>query len=57
MHLYTHAVSLMGISLGTPKGAETSMKELGLSTKGGTPEKAIRSFTNNEQFYFPLFSN
>lgn len=55
MHLHTHAVSLMCISLGTPRCAETSMEEL--SMKKGAPEKATRSFTNNEKFYFPAYSD
>lgn len=53
--IYTLTQYLSCISLGTPRCAETSMEEK--SMKRGAPEKATRSFKNNEKFYFPVYSD
>lgn len=46
-----------GISLGTPRYAEMSMEELGLSKEEGAREKAARSLTSSEYFCILVDSN
>lgn len=57
LYLHTCVIVSTGISLGTPRYAEMSMEELGLSKEEGACEKATRSLTSSEYFCILVDSN